>query len=102
MPLTVADPIRTPPTHKLRVALVGCGRISQSHFAALKQHAERAELVAVCDNQPAQLTAAVAATGAQGFDSLDALLAGSDAEIVATAELLAAAAGFTPARAGQR
>jgi DNA-binding transcriptional MocR family regulator len=30
------------------------------------------------------------------------LLAGSDAEIVATAELLAAAAGFTPARAGQR
>jgi DNA-binding transcriptional MocR family regulator len=30
------------------------------------------------------------------------LLSGSDAEIVATAELLAAAAGFTPARAGQR
>ena len=30
------------------------------------------------------------------------LLTGGEAEIVATAELLAAAAGFTPARAGQR
>ena len=80
MPLTAADPIR-----KLRVAVVGCGRIAQSHFAALKQHAARAELVAVCDNQPAQLAAAVAATGAPGFGSLDALLAGSDAEIVVLA-----------------
>ena len=31
---------------KLRFALVGCGRIARSHFAALAQHANRCELVA--------------------------------------------------------
>lgn len=68
---------------KIRFALVGCGRISANHLAALKQHGERAELVAVCDNRPEALAAAVQQTGAAGFDSLDALLAGSDADIVA-------------------
>jgi UDP-N-acetyl-2-amino-2-deoxyglucuronate dehydrogenase len=67
---------------KLRFALVGCGRIAQNHFAALKQHASRVELVAVCDNQPAALEKAVALTGTAGFASLDALLAGSDADLV--------------------
>ena len=66
----------------LRFALVGCGRIAQNHFAALKQHAARAELVAVCDNQPQALERAVVASGATGFASLDALLVGSDADIV--------------------
>lgn len=68
---------------RIRFALVGCGRIAANHFAALKQHAERAELVAVCDNRPEALEAAVAQTGAAGFASLDALLAGCDADIVA-------------------
>ena len=40
------------PHRKLRFAVVGCGRIAQSHFAALKQHGERAELVAACDVVP--------------------------------------------------
>ena len=67
---------------KIKFALVGCGRIAKNHYASLAQHGERAELVAVCDNQPTALAAAVAATGAQGYASLDALLAGSDADIV--------------------
>ncbi len=70
---------------KPRVALVGCGRIAQSHFAALKQHAARVDLVAVCDNQPKALEAAVAATGATGYGSIDALLAGSNADLVVLA-----------------
>jgi UDP-N-acetyl-2-amino-2-deoxyglucuronate dehydrogenase len=68
---------------KLRLALVGCGRIAQSHFAAIQAHAGRIELVGVCDNQPQALQAAVATTGAPGFASLDELLAGCDADIVA-------------------
>lgn len=67
---------------KVRFALVGCGRISKNHFEALAQHAEQAELVAVCDTDSAALASAVAATGAVGFNSLEALLAGSDADIV--------------------
>ena len=83
------------PTPRLRFAVVGCGRIAANHFAALKQHAARAELVAVCDNHAPTLAAAVAATGAAGYASLDALLAGSDAEIV----VLATPSGLHPRQA---
>ena len=79
----------------LRFALVGCGRISANHINALRQHAARAELVAVCDNRPEALAAAVAQTGAAGFASLDALLAGSDADIV----VLATPSGLHPRQA---
>ena len=78
--MTPAFPITDRP---VRFALVGCGRISANHFAALAEHAGRAELVAVCDTDPARLQAAVERTGARGFDALDALLASSDADIVA-------------------
>ncbi len=67
---------------KIRFALVGCGRIANNHFAAIRTHAERAELVAVTDVNPESLARAVAETGAKGFPSLTSLLAGSDADIV--------------------
>ncbi len=70
---------------KIRFALVGCGRIAKNHIEALAKHADRAELVAVCDTQPAALAAAVQATGAAGFASLDALLAGCAADVVVLA-----------------
>lgn len=36
---------------RIRVALVGCGRISRNHIKAIAIHHERAELVAICDTQ---------------------------------------------------
>jgi UDP-N-acetyl-2-amino-2-deoxyglucuronate dehydrogenase len=88
---------------KIRFALVGCGRISKNHIDALRQHADRAELVAVCDTQPAALAAAVQATGAAGFSSLEALLAGSDADVVvlATPSGLHSQQAVAVARAGR-
>ena len=80
---------------KLRFALVGCGRISANHFDALARHAERADLVSVCDNRPEALAAAVARTGARGFASLTELLAASDADIVT----LATPSGLHPQQA---
>ena len=82
---------------KLRLALVGCGRIAQTHIAAIGQHAARVELVAVCDIRPDALAAAAAASGAAGFDSLDDLLAGSDADLV----VLATPSGLHPRQAIQ-
>ena len=79
----------------IRFALVGCGRISANHVEALKRHGERAQLVAVCDNRPEALAAAVARTGAQGFESLDALLAASDADVV----VLSTPSGLHPRQA---
>lgn len=38
---------------KIRIAVVGCGRIAQNHFAAIERHAANLELAAVCDTDPA-------------------------------------------------
>jgi UDP-N-acetyl-2-amino-2-deoxyglucuronate dehydrogenase len=80
---------------RLRLALVGCGRISAHHISALAQHRERAEWVAVCDTDPAALERAMQATGAPGYASLDALLAASDADLV----VLATPSGLHPQQA---
>ena len=90
--MPAAFPIRDRP---IRFALLGCGRISANHFDALRQHAARAQLVAVCDNRPEALAGAVQKTGAAGFDSLDALLAASDADVV----VLATPSGLHPRQA---
>ncbi len=66
---------------KIRFALVGCGRIAQNHFAAIKQHGEHAELVGVCDINQAALADAVKTTGAKGFTSLTKMLADCDADV---------------------
>lgn len=79
----------------IRFALVGCGRIAASHVDALRQHAARAQLVAVCDNRADALAAAAARTGAAPFASLDALLDGSDADVV----VLATPSGLHPRQA---
>ncbi len=67
---------------KIRFALVGCGRIAQNHFAALKQHVDRATLVSVCDIDPKALEAAAKLTGAKPFSSLEEMLADTTADIV--------------------
>jgi UDP-N-acetyl-2-amino-2-deoxyglucuronate dehydrogenase len=91
---------------RIRFALVGCGRISANHVEALRQHGERAEWVAVCDRQPEALAAAVQATGAPGFASLDALLADSrpdhrpDIVVLATPSGLHSPQAIQVARAG--
>ena len=60
---------------KVRFALVGCGRIAANHMDSITRHADRAELVAVCDSDPAALAAAVARTGALGFAHHSQMLA---------------------------
>jgi UDP-N-acetyl-2-amino-2-deoxyglucuronate dehydrogenase len=43
---------------RIRIALVGCGRISANHIKAIALHHERAELVALSDTQSERLVAA--------------------------------------------
>jgi UDP-N-acetyl-2-amino-2-deoxyglucuronate dehydrogenase len=38
---------------KLRIAIIGCGRIAKNHFGSLDKHRDDLELVAVCDTNPA-------------------------------------------------
>ena len=67
---------------KVRFAVLGCGRIAGNHIEAIHKHADRSELVALCDTDPAALAAAVARTGAPGFASLSAILAACEADCV--------------------
>lgn len=90
---------------KLRFALVGCGRIAANHMDSLARHAERAELVAVCDSDPAALAAAVTRTGAQGFAQYAQMLAqaeslGVDCVVLATPSGLHARQVTEAAQAG--
>jgi len=71
---------------RIRIALVGCGRISANHIRAIALHHERAELVAICDTQASRLAQAQAliseaaaeypgaATNPVVFNSYNALL----------------------------
>ena len=40
---------------KIRIAIVGCGRISKNHFGSIDKHQNSIELVAICDNNKAFL-----------------------------------------------
>jgi UDP-N-acetyl-2-amino-2-deoxyglucuronate dehydrogenase len=70
---------------KIRFALVGCGRISRNHIEALRKHAERTELVAVCDIDPSALAKAAAETGARPYSKLNDLLTDTNADVVVLA-----------------
>lgn len=82
---------------KVRFALAGCGRIAKNHFAALREHHERAELVGVCDVAPEVLAAASRETGARPYGLLTDMLEESDADIV----VLTTPSGLHPEQAMQ-
>lgn len=63
------------------VAIVGCGDVSTVHFAAIAAIAE-AELIAVCDTDPATLTTAAASSGVPGYRSHRELLAAVRPDVV--------------------
>jgi UDP-N-acetyl-2-amino-2-deoxyglucuronate dehydrogenase len=41
---------------KIKIAVVGCGRISKNHFGSIEQHKDEFELVAICDVDPVVLS----------------------------------------------
>lgn len=67
---------------KIRVALVGCGRVSNNHFQAIEQYPQDLELVAVCDRDPFALNRAVETLKVPGFPNLNAVIENSNADLV--------------------
>lgn len=82
---------------KIRFALVGCGRISKNHFDSITQHADLAELVDVCDVDPAALAKAVVTTGARGHSTLQDMLRATTADCV----ILTTPSGLHPRQAAE-
>ena len=67
---------------KIHFALVGCGRISERHFDAIRKHQDRCELVAVCDSDPVVAAQHGEELKVEHFVSLETLLASSEADVV--------------------
>ena len=40
---------------KIKIAVVGCGRIAKNHFGSIDQHADDLQLAAICDTDPVVL-----------------------------------------------
>lgn len=59
---------------KLRMGVVGCGRISDCHFNAIKNNNNTMEIVAICDLNPTNLQKAQEKTGAKPYTNLDDML----------------------------
>ena len=82
---------------KIRLALVGCGRIAANHFSAIDKHADSVELVDVCDVSAVALAQAVARTRARGYRSLPDMLKTTEADLV----ILTTPSGLHPEQAIQ-
>lgn len=67
---------------KIRLAVVGSGRIAKNHFAAIEQHADDLELVAICDNHRATLKAQTEAYGVPGYVHLPEMLEREELDLV--------------------
>lgn len=68
---------------KIRVAVIGCGRIAKNHFAAIERHAGDLELVAVCETNPAVLQQHTETWKVPGYASLPDLLGQQPLDLVA-------------------
>lgn len=67
---------------KIKIALVGCGRISKNHFQAIEQHKDKLTLVGVCDIDPVVAHQTSEQYGVKSYLLLDEMLHDTDADMV--------------------
>ena len=67
---------------KIKIAVVGCGRISENHLKSIQVHQDNFELVAVCDNNRELVKKISANLSVPGFANLDTMLREIDLDIV--------------------
>ncbi|MBV7388042.1 Gfo/Idh/MocA family oxidoreductase [Pasteurellaceae bacterium TAE3-ERU1] len=67
---------------KIRIAVVGCGRISKNHFGSIQQLSDEYELVAICDIDQEKLESHSKEYGVPGYSSLDELLKNEQLDLV--------------------
>ncbi len=67
---------------KIRIAIVGCGRISKNHLNAIEKHANDMELVALCDTDSEILEHHVVKYKVNGYARVTELLESEEVDIV--------------------
>lgn len=68
---------------KIRIAIVGCGRISKNHFGSIEKHAAQLELAAVCDIDAGVLHEHAQRHGVPGYLRMEEMLQTEDIDLVA-------------------
>ncbi len=66
----------------LRLALIGCGRISKNHFEAIKSFDQEAQIVGVCDSDPQTLTSVSESLSVPGYSNFSAMIDETSADLV--------------------
>lgn len=67
--------IAFPKDRKIKIGVVGCGKIAANHFNSIKELSDQYELVSVCDSHAEKLHSVTQQLGVKGYDNLDAMLA---------------------------
>ena len=80
---------------RLRVGVVGCGRISKNHFGSILDYPDDLELTAVCDIDHVALEHATTEYGVQGYHELKDMLSLENLDLV----VLCTPSGIHPAQA---
>ena len=68
---------------KIRIGIVGCGRISKNHFGSIEKHAEEFELVSVCDVDASVLASHESQYGVPGYLDMAQMLGEQNLDLVA-------------------
>ena len=68
---------------KIRMAIVGCGRISKNHFLSIEKHQGNIELVSVCDARQAVLSEHELTYKVKGYLDLSDMLKNEELDLVA-------------------
>ena len=68
---------------KIRIAIVGCGRISKNHFGSIEKHKDNLELVAICDNDNTILEEHQQEYRVPGYLRLESMLESEQIDVVA-------------------
>lgn len=68
---------------KIRIGVVGCGRIAKNHFAAIEQHSEAIELAAICDVDAIVLAKHATKFSVPHYSQMEAMLQQASLDLVA-------------------
>jgi len=67
---------------KIRIAIVGCGRISKNHFGSLEKHPDNFELISVCDTNEETLNAHTQQYKVTGYQNFEEMLESEQLDLV--------------------
>ena len=70
-------------TTKIRLAIVGCGRISKNHFGSIEKHQDNVELTAICDINKDVLKSHESQYGIPGYSRLENMLESEEIDAIA-------------------